>query len=303
MAKQDLVIKGIQRKILTDITFASDDDLKAKRQIRVIAASGRADRVGDIVKIDGIEYENYMKNPVILWAHDHYALPVGKAVGVENNKGKLVMTIQFATAEEYAFADTVYRMVLGGYLNGVSIGARVKEAEYIKDEDGHIVGRKFTSLELLELSVVPIPADSKALVTAVKSGSVSSEEFEECFTKTLEAPLDLPNENAVQIKTDDGESLSAEEEALMKEQIAQLEKRIAELEVLVKSASDQGAEAKKTMDAVQTLFGNLASQMTTKKVPDVSALTQGLPDGKGSDIIKQAFSMLEAMQGKLNASR
>lgn len=303
MAKQDLVIKGIQRKILTDITFASDDDLKSKRQIRVIAASGRADRVGDIVKIDGIEYESYMKNPVILWAHDHYALPVGKAVNVENNKGKLVMTIQFATAEEYAFADTVYRMVLGGYLNGVSIGARVKEAEYIKDEDGHIVGRKFTSLELLELSVVPIPADSKALVTAVKSGSVSSEEFEECFTKTLEAPLDLPNENAVQIKTDDGESLSAEEEALMKEQIAQLEKRIAELEVLVKSASDQGAEAKKTMDAVQTLFGNLASQMTTKKVPDVSALTQGLPDGKGSDIIKQAFSMLEAMQGKLNASR
>lgn len=303
MPTKDLVIKGIQRKLLTDITFSSSEDLKAKRQIQVIAASGKADRVGDIVKIEGIEYQNYLKNPVILWAHDHYALPVGKAVGVENNKGKLVMTIQFATAEEYAFADTVYRMVLGGYLNGVSIGARVKEAEWIKDEEGQIVGRKFTSLELLELSVVPIPADSKALVTAVKSGSVSCEEFEECFTKTLEAPLDLPSENPVQIKTDEGESASAEEEALMKEQITQLEKRIADLEGLVKASTEQGAEAKKMIDAVQVLFGNVMTQMATKQKPDVAALTNGLPSGPGADVIKQAFSMLESMQGKLNASR
>ena len=300
---KDLVIKGIQRKLLTDITFSSDDDLKSKRQIRVIANSGKADRVGDIVKVDGIDYSNYLKNPVLLWAHDHYALPVGKAVEVGVEKGKLVMTVQFATADEYAFADTVYRMVLGGYLNGVSIGARVKAAEWIKDSEGNIVGRKFTDMELLELSVVPIPADSKALVTAVKAGSVTCEEFEECFTKTLEAPLDLPNENAVQVKTETSESVSAEEEALMKEQIAQLEKRISELEALIKFSSEQGQEAKKSLDAVQTLFGNVLSQMTMKKAPDVSALTQGLPDGKGSDIIKQAFSMLESMQGKLNASR
>lgn len=299
---KDLVIKGTQRKLLTDITFASDDDLKSKRQIRVIANSGKADRVGDIVKVDGIDYSNYLKNPVLLWAHDHYALPVGKAVSVSVEKGKLVMTVQFATADEYAFADTVYRMVLGGYLNGVSIGARVKEAEWIKDDEGNIVGRKFTSMELLELSVVPIPADSKALVTAVKSGKVTCDEFEECFTKTLEAPLDLPNENAVQVKTEESESVSAEEEALMKEQLAQLEKRIAELEALIKASSEQGAEAKKMVDAVQTLFGNVMAQMATKKAPDVGSLTQGLPDGKGSEIIKQAFSMLEAMQGKL-ASR
>jgi HK97 family phage prohead protease len=298
----DLVIKGIQRKLLTDLTFSSDDDLKSRRQIRVVAASGKADRVGDIVKIDGIDYANYLKNPVILWAHDHYALPVGKAVAVSNEKGKLTMTIQFATAEEYAFADTVYRMVLGGYLNGVSIGARVKEAEWLKDDEGNIVGRKFTSLELLELSVVPIPADSKALVTAVKSGKVTCDEFEECFTKTLEAPLDFPTENPVLIKTEEDAPMSLEEEALMKEQLAQLEKRISDLEALIKSTVDHGAEAKKTVDAVQTLFGNVLSQMSTKKAPDVGTLTQGLPDGKSSEIIKQAFSMLETMQGKL-ASR
>lgn len=303
MPNQDLIVKGTQRKLLSDIQFASDSALDAKRQIRVIAASGKADRVGDIVKIDGIETQNYMKNPVILWAHDHYALPVGKAVEVSNDKGKLSMTIQFATAEEYAFADTVYKLVKGGYLNGVSIGARVKSAEWLKDDEGNIIGRKFTSLELLELSVVPIPADSKALVTAVKSGNLTETEFEECITKTLEAPLDLPNENPVEVEREASAEVSAEEEALMKEQIAALEKRIADLETLIKGQSEASLEAKKSLDAVQTLFGNVIGQMTLKQKPDVASLTQGLPESPASDIMKKAFAMLEGMQGKLNASR
>lgn len=303
MKDKDLVIKGTQRKLLSDIQFASDASLAEKRQIRVVAASGKADRVGDVVKIDGIDYTNYMKNPVILWAHDHYALPVGKAVDVTSTSGKLTMTIQFATAEEYAFADTVYKLVKGGYLNGVSIGARVKAAEWLKDDEGNIVGRKFTSLELLELSVVPIPADSKALVTAVKSGSLTELEFEECITKTLEAPLDLPSENPVQVEREASAEVSAEEEALMKEQIAALEKRIADLETLIKSQTDATHDAKKSLDAVQTLFGNVLNQMGTRKTPDIAALTQGLPESPASDIMKKAFAMLEGMQGKLNASR
>lgn len=303
MPTNEPVIKGTQRKLLADIKLASDSELKSKRQIKVIAASGKADRVGDIVKIDGIDYQSYMKNPVILWAHDHYALPVGKAVSVETVNSKLVMTIQFATAEEYAFADTVYRLVLGGYLNGVSIGARIKAAEWLKDDEGQIIGRKFTSLELLELSVVPIPADSKALVTAVKSGALTETEFEECITKTLEAPLDLPSGNTVEVESNADESISEEEEALMKEQIIALEKRMESLETLIKAQTEQAGDAKKSLDAVQTLFGNVVAQMATRKTPDTSALLDGVPSGPATDIMKQAFGMLEAMQGKLNSSR
>ena len=300
---KELIVKGTQRKLLSDIQFASDEGLSAKRQVRVIAASGKADRVGDIVKVDGIDYQNYMKNPVILWAHDHYALPVGKAVDVSVEKGKLMMTIQFATAEEYAFADTVYKLVKGGYLNGVSIGARVKGAEWIKDDEGEIVGRKFTDLELLELSVVPIPADSKALATAVKSGSLSESEFEECITKTLEAPLDLSNENPVQIDTEADVVLSAEEEGLMKEQIAQLEKRLTDLETLIKNQVASASESRKSVEAVQTLFGNIISQMSTRSAPNTEELTKNLPPSPATDMVKQALGMLDGMQRKLNVSR
>jgi len=310
-----LIVKGIQRKLLNEVTFSSDKSLAEKRQIRVIAASGRADRVGDIIDIKGIETQNFMKNPVILWAHDHYSLPVAKAIEVGIEKGKLVMLLQFATYEEYAFADTVYRMILGGYLNGVSIGARVKDAEWIKDNEGNIVGRKFNVLELLELSVVPIPADSKALVIAVKSGKVSCDEFEECITKTLEAPLDLLDENQVQLSTStDGETTqssdasekgpNSEEDALMKEQIEKLEARIAELEKLLKGQSEAAEQTKKTADAIQTLFGAVLSQMATKKVPDTQAIIDALPEGSPvADVTKKIFATLEAMNTKLSGSR
>ena len=310
MENKELVIKGIQRKTLTEIEFAADQSLRDQRRIRVIAASGKADRVGDIIKIDGIELDNYKKNPTVLWAHDHYALPVAKMVEIGIEKGKLVMTLQFATAEEYAFADTVYKLILGGYLNGVSIGARVKEAEWIKDEDGHIVGRKFTSLELLELSIVPIPADSKALITAVKSGKVSCDEFEECFTKTLEAPLDLLEENQVQVNTDgvttEGEvqhgALPKEEEEEMKEQIAALEARIAELEKMLKANAESAESVKKTTDAITTLFGSVLSQMQTKQVPNTKEIVDALPEGSPvADMTKKMFAMLDQMTNKLGA--
>jgi len=306
------IVKGIKRKLLPEITLASDETLKEQRRIRVIAASGKADRVGDIIKIDGIEVENYMKNPIILWAHDHYALPVGKAVEVAVLKGKLVMTIQFATAEEYAFADTVYKLVLGGYLNGVSIGARVKEAEWIKDDDGHIVGRKFTSLELLELSIVPIPADSKALVTAVKAGKVTCEDFEDCVAKTFEAPLDLLEENHVQVNTDGvttdlehGVTDDAtEDEAHMNEVTKALEARIAELEKKLTEQAMSAEHVKKTTDAVNTLFGAVMNQMEKKQTPDTQAILNALPEGTPvADMTKKMFAMLDQMTTKLGGRK
>lgn len=302
---KELVIKGTQRKQLSEVTFSADKTLAAKRQIRVTAASGKADRVGDIIKIDGIDLTNFSANPVVLWAHDHDGLPVARAVesGVVN--GRLVMTFQFATAEEYAFADTVYKLIIGGFINAVSIGARIKSATWIKDEDGNIIGRKFTELELLEVSIVPIPADSKALITAVKSGAVEEADFQEWVAKTLDAPLDLTKDNDVVIDTDrETTQFSDEEETLMKEQIAQLEARIAQLETLIKSNAEVVESSKKTTDAVQTLFGTMLDQVAKKQVPDTSALMAALPEGNpATDMAKKMLALVEQMTGKLPGAR
>jgi HK97 family phage prohead protease len=287
------------RKLLTSEILKGDSSLAEKRQIRVTAASGKGDRQGDIVKVDGIDLSNYKKNSVVLYGHDHYGLPIAKAVDMGIVNGKLEMTFEFADAETYAFADTVYRLVKGGFLKGVSIGARVIEADWIRDDDERIIGRKYNKLELLEVSVVAIPADSKALITAVKSGAVTEAEFEEYMSKSFEATLDMPTENQVQVNTV-GSSPEEDEDA-MKEEIAALTKRIEALETLLKAQSAASETAAKSMESIQGMFTTLQTQMQTKSAPNVSeiaAAANQIP-GPAGDIAKQVFSMLEAMTKKV----
>jgi hypothetical protein len=151
----------------------------------------------------------------------------------------------------------------------VSIGARVLEAEWILDEDEEIIGRKFNKLELLELSVVPIPADSKALITAVKSGQVSCSDLEACLEKSFDAPLDLQVENTVQSNTDGG---SPYEEFIEMEKLAALEKRIADLELLFKTAQAASVEASATMNAtMEKLLGPLLEKMGVTGTGDMQS--------------------------------
>jgi len=322
------IIKGAPRKVLTDIAFSSDAGLEAKRQIRVTAASGKSDRTGDIVMTAGINLKDYAKNPIVLWAHDHQGLPVAKAVEFGIVAGKLEMIFEFATKEIYEFADTVYKLVKGGFLKGVSIGARVKEAEWITDAaTGDIIGRRFLALDLLEVSIVPIPADSKALITAVKSGAVSSEDMEECLAKSFDTPLDFSEGNPVSIDTS-SDSLDEEETEVTKAELDNLNTRIAGLEDLVKSLTP-GSEAvtlsarigaiesliqagqKHATDSQSRIMESLDSvvkSLASGKAPDVDALTHALKGitptaDKDGDGAGKLMALITNMSTKLSAPR
>lgn len=277
-------LQKIHRKLLSDIEFASDAGLEAKRQIRVTAASGKADRSGDIVSVKGIDLDNFRKNPIILWSHDHYGLPIAKAVEMSVESGKLVMLLEFATKEMYEFADTVYKLVKGGFLKGVSIGARVLEAEWIVNEDEEIIGRKFNRLELLELSVVPIPADSKALITAVKSGAITCEDMEDCLAKTFDAPLDFSRENRVESNTEG----SSTEEIEDVEKLAALEKRITELEATLVAMSAASTDVQHMQASMEPVMEGLLTKMGV---------------ATGGNMQAKVLSLIESMTSKISVPR
>jgi len=303
------------RKLLPDVTFSIDAASLKDRQIRVKAASGKTDRTGDIVKVDGIDLTAYMKNPIVLWGHDHYGLPVAKAVQIEKGSS-LDMVFQFPTKEEYAFADTVYKLVKGKYINGVSIGARVKEAEWITDTDGRVIGRKFISLELLEVSIVPIPADSKALITAVKSGAASIEDVEECISKTFEAPLDLFTQNPVDITTYSlsitsgstplGSETTEEEEDMSKfeDQLKALTDRVTAIEELAKTSAQVQGQATKSLEALNGLMSNLSTALVTRTAPNIQNVSEtisALPLDK--EVAKKVSEIMDTIQKKFSAPR
>ena len=284
--KKDIIteLQQIRRKVLGEIEFASDAGLEEKRQIRVIAASGRADRTGDIVSVEGIELANFKKNPIILWAHDHYGLPIARAVDIRVESGKLTMLLEFASKEVYEFADTVYKLVKGGFLKGVSIGARVLEAEWILDKNEEIIGRKFNKLELLELSVVAIPADSKALITAVKSGKVACTDLEACLEKTFDAPLDFLESHHVESNTHSVPPYEETDMGMDTGKIALLEQRVADLELLLKTAQAKSAEEGAAMaGTMEKLLGPMLDKLGVK--------------GTG-DLQSRVLSMIESMTQK-----
>jgi len=144
-------------------TVTKLDVLPEPRQVRFVISTGDVDRDNDTIDANGWDLASYKNNPVVLFGHDHRGLPIGKcaSIGVEN--GQLVAVAEFAS---YPFAQTVYDLVQGGFLRATSVGFRA--LEYDPNEERR--GIDFKRQELLEFSVVPVPANPHALIAASASG-------------------------------------------------------------------------------------------------------------------------------------
>ncbi len=78
---------------------------------------------------------------------------------------KLVADVEFTPPGMSAFNDTVYAMLKGGFLNATSVGFLPTEWKFAEDA-GRRFGIDFLKQQLLEFSVVPVPANAEALVQA-----------------------------------------------------------------------------------------------------------------------------------------
>ena len=140
------------------------------RQIRVIVSTADVDRVGDIVNPHGIDFTAYKTNPVILFQHDHNE-PIAKCVSIGVESDQVVALIQFPEEGTSAKSDEVYALIKAGVLNAISIGFAPKSWEPIKGSRG----QRFTTCEMLEASVVSVPANANALIIERKIGLTNSE--------------------------------------------------------------------------------------------------------------------------------
>lgn len=151
-------------KQFQSIEIKSNTINEKARTVEVVASSEVEDRDGDIIKINGGELDNFIKNPVILFGHNYAGLPVAKAVGVKIEDNQIILQIQFPEKEVYEFADTVFKMIKTGYLNAVSIGFIPKKQAYDEELKAYVVEK----WEMLETSIVAVPANQDALIRGFK---------------------------------------------------------------------------------------------------------------------------------------
>lgn len=141
----------------------------------IIGSTGDLDRHGESVNPLGWKLDNFLKNPVILYGHNYDDLPVGKAIRVWIEDNALKFSIQFANTD---FAKEVFSLFADGILNAFSVG-------FIPTKFGVAGQDDYTYMEqeLLELSVVTVPANPKALA---KKLNIKKSTIEERLQKVIE---------------------------------------------------------------------------------------------------------------------
>ncbi len=119
----------------------------------VIISTEDIDRQGESIDQNGWDLGFFKMNPVVLWAHDYWALPIGVCDDISIQDGKLVAKGRFAPEEANPFAQQVRRLHDLKIVRATSVGFIPKTQE----------GGRITAAELLEFSFVPVPANPLAL--------------------------------------------------------------------------------------------------------------------------------------------
>lgn len=132
--------------------------------VSFVASTAGSDRYGDTIDQTGWDTSAYEKNPVLLWAHSYSTPPVGKVGRIDKSGDLTALDVEFTPKEMHQFGAEVGEMVRAGFLNTVSVGFLPKQWEERHDEAGNFLGYNFKAQELLEISVVPVPANPQALV-------------------------------------------------------------------------------------------------------------------------------------------
>ena len=129
------------------------------------------DRLDGRIDPAGWEIANYLRNPVVQWAHDHRIPAIGSAADVAVREGQLVGRVIFNGREYDEFGWGIGERVRHGVIRAGSVGFLILKIEFPdkkKEPEGPaLIYRK---QEMLEFSVCNVPANPFALAEGVGTG-------------------------------------------------------------------------------------------------------------------------------------
>lgn len=143
-----------------------------------VASTPKEDRHGEVVSAEGWDLKTFKKQPRILWAHDHTIPAIGKATKIwVDGKGKSAkLMFEMVFQEVTDLAKGLKQLAEDGIIDTFSVGFLPIEMD----------GNTYTKQELLEISLVNVPANSDAMLRAYKSLQKSG------FTKDVISDIGIP---------------------------------------------------------------------------------------------------------------
>ena len=139
-----------------------------------VLSDNTVDRYGDVIEATGWDLRWFQRNNIALFGHDSN-FPIGTWEDVRVEGNKLMGKLKLAAEGTSARIDELRRLVEQGILKAVSVGFKPVESEPIQRG-----GVRYKKQELLETSLVSVPANPAALAVA-KSLHVSPETMAMAF--------------------------------------------------------------------------------------------------------------------------
>lgn len=161
------------RQIMPEIR--QTDKQKEERKVTFVASDATRDSARTVLNPDGWDLNRFNSNGIIGYQHKVYGgwddtdnpdNVIGKGHAYVDG-GKLLVDVEFEPAEINPLADKIYQKILFGSLKAVSVGfLPIGEGSWGEGEEA--LGKSqetyyYAGQELLEVSVVNIPANPKAL--------------------------------------------------------------------------------------------------------------------------------------------
>ena len=145
------------------------------RKLTFVASDGTRDSAGTVLNVDGWDLQRFNKNGIIGYQHKVYGSwsdtenpdnVIGKGHAYVDDK-QLMVDVEFEPAEINPLAEKIYQKLLFGSLKAVSVGfVPVGKGAWGEGEEalsGSNPTYYYAGQELLEVSVVNIPANPNAL--------------------------------------------------------------------------------------------------------------------------------------------
>jgi HK97 family phage prohead protease len=177
------------------------------RTVEFVASDNSVDSYGTVLPVDKWVLTRYASNGIVGYMHDVYGDSWTKSADPDDVIGKgeawiedekLIVRITFEPADLNPRADKIFRKLEFGSLHAVSVGFRATKKGHMGDEERGEDPKVYyyNGQELLEVSVVNIPANANALKRsmeeeeAVREYEEKAEEPQAVVDTTAEEPAD-----------------------------------------------------------------------------------------------------------------
>jgi len=132
----------------------------SSRTFTAVISTASVDRDKDVIDPKGWRLDSYRKNPIVLWQHRRDLPPIARTTDIRVSGTRLLATMEFPPEGASPLADEIHNLVAAGFLHSTSVGFLPIRSVYNAERGGHDI----LEAELLEWSVVNVPANSEAAI-------------------------------------------------------------------------------------------------------------------------------------------